>query len=55
MLPALGARKPVIIFMVVDLPAPFGPKNPSTSPAPTVNEMESTATSAPKRFCRLST
>ena len=30
--PAVGARKPVIIFIVVDLPAPFGPRKPSTSP-----------------------
>ena len=28
----VGARKPVIIFMVVDLPAPLGPRKPSTSP-----------------------
>ena len=30
--PAVGARKPVIIFIVVDLPAPLGPRKPSTSP-----------------------
>ena len=33
--PEVGARKPVSIFIVVDFPAPFGPRNPSTSPAPT--------------------
>ena len=31
-LPASGSRKPVSIFMVVDLPAPLGPRKPSTSP-----------------------
>ena len=41
--PAVGARKPVIIFIVVDLPAPFGPRKPSTSPCGTVNDTSSTA------------
>src|SRR6516162_9272208 len=54
--PAVGARKPVIIFIVVDLPAPFGPRKPSTSPRATVKEMSSTAFSAPKCLtrCRIS-
>src|SRR6266852_4789228 len=54
--PAVGARKPVIIFIVVDLPAPFGPRKPSTSPRGTVKEMSSTALSAPKYLarCRIS-
>ena len=30
--PSLGDRKPTIIFIVVDFPAPFGPKKPKTSP-----------------------
>jgi hypothetical protein len=30
--PLLGARLPVRIFMVVDLPAPLGPKKPNTCP-----------------------
>ena len=30
--PLLGERKPVRIFSVVDLPAPLGPRNPTTSP-----------------------
>ena len=30
--PQVGARKPVIIFMVVDLPEPFGPRYPVISP-----------------------
>ena len=46
-LPDVGARKPVIIFIVVDLPAPFGPRKPSTSPACTLKLMSSTAVSGP--------
>ena len=30
--PSDGGMNPVIMRMVVDLPAPFGPRNPSTSP-----------------------
>ena len=30
--PALGASKPVSILIVVDLPAPLGPKNPKNCP-----------------------
>ena len=30
--PEVGARKPARIFMVVDLPAPLGPRKPTTSP-----------------------
>src|SRR6202035_4118989 len=54
--PAVGARKPVIIFIVVDLPAPLGPRNPSTSPCGTVKETSSTATSGPNDLtrCRIS-
>src|SRR5215472_1889561 len=54
--PPVGARKPVIIFIVVDLPAPLGPRNPSTSPRGTVKEMSSTAFSGPKCLtrCRIS-
>jgi len=33
-----------IIFIVVVFPAPFGPRNPKTSPFCTVNEIPSTAT-----------
>ena len=47
--PDVGARKPVIIFMVVDLPAPLGPRKPSTSPRPTAKETSSTATIGPNR------
>src|SRR5258706_445437 len=30
--PSVGGMKPVIIRIVVDLPAPFGPRKPRTSP-----------------------
>ena len=39
--------------MVVDLPAPFGPRNPVTSPGSTRNDRPSTATVAPYFFVRL--
>src|SRR5690348_9532274 len=53
--PALGGMKPVIMRIVVDLPAPFGPRNPSTSPFPTSKETPSTARLVPKDLLRLST
>ena len=53
-LPAVGGMKPVIMRMVVDLPAPLGPRKPSTSPRSTVNEMPSTARLAPNVLTRLS-
>ena len=40
---------------VVVLPAPFGPRNPNTSPTPTSNETSSNATRSPNRFDRWST
>ena len=42
-LPEVGGMKPVIMRIVVDFPAPFGPRKPSTSPFPTSNETSSTA------------
>src|ERR1041385_746440 len=51
--PEVGARKPVIIFMVVDLPAPLGPRKPSTSPRLTENETLSTARIGPNLLVRL--
>jgi hypothetical protein len=45
--PSLGARKPAIMRMVVDLPAPFGPRKPSTSPGSARKLMPSTASSRP--------
>src|SRR5262245_20292986 len=42
--PAVGGRKQVRTRMVVVLPAPLGPRNPTISPFCTSNEMLSTAT-----------
>src|SRR5215510_13742754 len=53
--PEVGGMKPVIMRMVVDLPAPLGPRNPSTSPLPTSNETPSTASFGPNDLLRLST
>ncbi len=47
--PAVGSSNPVSILMVVDLPAPFGPRNPKNCPGATLNLTSSTAVSAPKR------
>ena len=41
--PDVGVRMPVIILIVVDLPAPFGPMKASRSPARTVKSMPHTA------------
>ena len=38
---------PAIMRMVVDLPAPLAPKNPSTSPGATVKVKSSTASLSP--------
>src|ERR1051325_5775709 len=54
MLPEVGGMNPVIMRIVVDLPAPLGPRKPSTSPRSTVNEMSSTARFGPKAFTRFS-
>src|SRR3990172_5723934 len=40
--------------MVVDLPEPFGPRNPTTSPRSTVNDTPSTARLVPKVLTRFS-
>src|SRR6186713_2826293 len=48
--------KPASMRMVVDLPAPLGPRNPSTSPGSTEKVRSSTATRPSKclvRFCVL--
>ena len=50
--PAVGVMKPASIRMVVDLPAPLGPRKPSTSPRRTLNDTLSTAVNAPKRLVR---
>src|ERR1035438_9664275 len=41
--------------MVVDLPAPFGPRKPKTSPFRISRLIRSTATKSPKRLTRFST
>src|SRR5260370_526815 len=41
--------------MLVDLPAPFGPRNPRTSPFSTENEILSTASLGPKLLVNFST
>jgi hypothetical protein len=41
--------------MLVDLPAPFGPRNPRTSPFWTQNETLSTTSLGPKLFVKFST
>ena len=46
--------KPVSMRMVVDLPAPFGPRKPSTSPRATVKLTSSTACTGPNRLARRS-
>src|SRR6266508_2000498 len=53
--PSLGGMKPVIMRMVVDLPAPLGPRNPRTSPLPTSKEIPSTARFGPNDLLRFST
>ena len=52
--PEVGGMKPASMRMVVDLPAPFGPRNPSTSPRATLNDTSSTAMRWPKRLVRCS-
>ena len=41
--PLSGSKKPVSIFIVVDFPAPFGPRKPTTSPLETDKSILSTA------------
>jgi hypothetical protein len=49
-LPDVGESSPHSIRMVVDFPAPLGPKNPNTSPRRTENEILSTARKEPNIF-----
>src|ERR1051326_900811 len=53
--PLVGGMKPVIIRIVVDLPAPFGPRKPNTSPRSTAKEMSLTASFEPKALTRFLT
>ena len=53
--PAVGVMKPVIIRMVVDLPAPLGPRKPSTSPRATLKRhVVDGGEAGPKRLVRRS-
>src|SRR5262245_14416445 len=52
--PSVGGMKPVIMRMVVDLPAPFGHSKPRTWPRSTVKEIPSTARLVRKDLTRLS-
>ena len=47
--------KPVMMFIVVDLPAPFGPRKPTTSPASTEKLMPDSAVACPYFLTRFST
>ena len=47
-MPVEGARKPPIMLMRVDFPAPFGPSRPVT-PGPIVMVMSLTATTLPNQ------
>src|SRR5512142_826229 len=48
--PEVGRSSPRIMRMVVDLPAPFGPRNPVTTPGLTWKSMPSTAAVRPYTF-----
>src|SRR5687767_303234 len=48
--PDVGRSIPAIIRSVVVLPAPFGPRNPNSSPFGTTRSSESTAVKEPYRF-----
>src|SRR5690625_6735481 len=53
--PVVGPWSPRRHRMVVDLPAPFGPRNPEMAPSGTVKLNPSTAVTWPYRFERRST
>ena len=53
-LPDVRPVTPPIIFIVVDLPAPFGLSSPKDSPAETEKEMPSTAATSPYLLVRFS-
>jgi hypothetical protein len=48
--PLVGSSRPRIIRIVVDFPAPFGPRKPVTVPGRTVNVRSETAVAGPYRF-----
>src|SRR5579885_31898 len=51
-LPEVGRSSPQSIRIVVDLPAPLGPRKPKISPLATCSETWSTATNSPKVLTR---
>ena len=53
--PLVAGMKPVMIRMVVVLPAPFGPRNPRIWPGTAVNDTSCTATRSPYRLLRCAT
>src|ERR1035438_5085381 len=53
--PPVGDRIPVSMRIVVDLPAPFGPRKPKISPFCTSKLTRFTAVKLPKRFSRFFT
>ena len=53
--PEVGGTSVVNMRMSVDLPAPFGPSSPNTSPCSTEKFSASTATKSPKRLVKFST
>src|SRR6266542_6212197 len=55
MAPDVGESTPRIMLIVVVLPAPFGPRSPTTSPGATWNKIPSTAETAPYDLRRSST
>jgi len=53
--PAVGVTSPRSIWIVVVLPAPFGPNNPRISPGLISNDTSSTAVKSPNRLVRCAT
>jgi hypothetical protein len=54
-LPDVGDKRVQRIFIVVDLPAPFGPRNPKIVPSSTSMDTLLMALTAPNCFERFST
>ncbi len=50
--PAFGRSMPMMSFITVDLPEPFGPISPRISPGAMLSDMFFTATRPPKRLVR---
>src|SRR6202451_3525193 len=50
--PLVGRSSPAIIRIVVDFPAPFGPRKPVTTPGSTTKLSPSTAVLSPYRFVK---